>query len=125
MSEATTQPLALVLADDFLWISKITGAGQAAGWRIKSVNTPERLLEYAENEPPQLVVLDLGLRGLNTADVVSRMKAACPAGLRFVAYGSHVDTATLEAARQAGCDPVLPRSKMSQEVHTLMREWLA
>jgi hypothetical protein len=42
----------------------------------------------------------------------------------LAAYGSHVDVATLHAARDAGCDPGLPRSAMAQELPNLLREWL-
>jgi hypothetical protein len=42
-----------------------------------------------------------------------------------VAYGSHVDTATLRAAREAGCDVVLPRSKFVEELPTALPTWLA
>jgi len=41
----------------------------------------------------------------------------------FVAFGSHVDTEALAAARAAGCDPVMPRSKFSMELHELIRRY--
>jgi DNA-binding NarL/FixJ family response regulator len=124
MTTATNPPLALLLADDFLWMSKVMGAGQAAGWRVRSLNTLPRLVEFAKQEAPRLVIIDLGVPSMNAADVVASVKAVCTRSPRFVAYGSHVDTATLQAARDAGCDPVLPRSKMSTDLHTLMHEWL-
>jgi hypothetical protein len=41
-----------------------------------------------------------------------------------MAYGSHVDTATLRAARAAGCDPVLPRSKFVEDLPICLPAWL-
>jgi hypothetical protein len=41
-----------------------------------------------------------------------------------VAYGSHVDTERLRAARSAGCDPVLPRSKFVEELPKALPQWL-
>ena len=43
---------------------------------------------------------------------------------RMVAYGSHVDAAVLRAAREAGCDPVLPRSKFVEELPRALPEWM-
>jgi hypothetical protein len=40
-----------------------------------------------------------------------------------LAYGSHVDTDTLRAARAAGCDPVWPRSKFIEELATALPGW--
>ncbi|MGZ3385055.1 MAG: hypothetical protein ACXWNF_09120, partial [Isosphaeraceae bacterium] len=41
----------------------------------------------------------------------------------FVAFGSHVDTEALAAARAAGCDPVMPRSKFSADLPELIRRF--
>jgi hypothetical protein len=43
---------------------------------------------------------------------------------RVVAYGSHVDAQGLAAARAAGCDLVLPRSKFVEELPTALALWL-
>ena len=51
--------------------------------------------------------------------------AALPHRPRVVAYASHVDTASLKAACDAGCDVVLPRSKFVADLPTALPEWLA
>ena len=40
------------------------------------------------------------------------------------AYGSHVDTAGLKAARVAGCDLVLPRSAFAEQLPSRLPAWL-
>jgi hypothetical protein len=50
-----------------------------------------------------VVVVDLGRPGV--VDVLPRL-----GGARVVGFGSHVDRATLDAAKAAGCDVVLARS---------------
>jgi hypothetical protein len=50
-----------------------------------------------------VVVVDLGRPGV--VDVLPRL-----AGVRVVGFGSHVDRATLDAAKASGCDVVLARS---------------
>jgi hypothetical protein len=44
---------------------------------------------------------------------------------RIVAYGSHVDTAGLRKAREAGCDLVWPRSKFVAELPGALQAWFA
>jgi hypothetical protein len=41
-----------------------------------------------------------------------------------IAFGSHVATARLQTARDAGCDEVLPRSRFSAELPELLRKHL-
>jgi hypothetical protein len=53
-----------------------------------------------------VIVVDLAR---HAADVAP-LRAAWP-GARIVAYGAHVDDATLAAARDDGADTVLPRSR--------------
>ena len=41
---------------------------------------------------------------------------------RVIAFGSHVDAELLAAARAAGCDEVLPRSKFFARARELLAE---
>jgi hypothetical protein len=41
------------------------------------------------------------------------------------AFGSHVDTETLRAARAAGCNVVWPRSKFAEELEAALPAWVA
>jgi DNA-binding NarL/FixJ family response regulator len=112
----------LLLADDFLWISRITASAMAHGIEIRTASNVERLAALAQAGMPQLVIIDLGL-GVPAGEVVSRLRSLCTSPIQFVAYGSHVDVGTLRAAREAGCDPVLPRSKMAEDLERLLCEW--
>lgn len=57
----------------------------------------------AEVRPGDLVVVDLGRPGV--LEVVGSLSAP------VVGFASHVDAELLAAARAAGCDEVLPRSR--------------
>jgi hypothetical protein len=43
---------------------------------------------------------------------------------KVIAFGAHVQTGLLEAARAAGCDEVLPRSRFSAQLPELLKESL-
>ncbi|HQR09618.1 MAG TPA: hypothetical protein PLN21_22540, partial [Gemmatales bacterium] len=73
---------------------------------------------------PTCVIGDLAQAqiGADPTPVIDQLKAV---GLtKFVAYGSHIETAQLAAARAAGCNPTLARSKMAAELATLLPGWL-
>ena len=55
----------------------------------------------------------------NGAAVVPTLRAA---GVRVIAFGSHVDVARLKAARAAGCDEVLPRSAFFEGLEERLRQ---
>lgn len=111
----------LLLSDDLMFTSRITGTARALGLRLVAASSPKMLLEMVAKEPPAGVIVDLANPGLNIEEVMASLAAAAP---RVVAYGSHVDVDTLRRAREAGCHLVLPRSKFVEELPAKLPEWL-
>lgn len=118
-------PSALLLCDDLMFSSRITGEARALSLTVKPCRTLEQLLDLARRETPSCVLIDLGFAGLDLSELFRRLAEACSVMPRVVAYGSHVDTESLKAARAAGCDPVLPRSKFVEELPRALPGWLA
>jgi CheY-like chemotaxis protein len=117
-------PSAILLSDDLIFTSRVTGTARDLGLRVTPARSPAALLESARQQIPTCVIVDLSYPGLVIGELTAGL-AALPARPRVVAYGSHVDTATLRAARDAGCDVVLPRSKFVEELPTALPAWLA
>jgi DNA-binding NarL/FixJ family response regulator len=115
---------ALLLCDDLLFASRVTGTARALNLPVTPARTPAALLALAQQQLPTCVIVDLSHPGLAVADLLAGLRAL-PARPRVVAYGSHVDAATLRAARDAGCDVVLPRSQFVAELPTALPAWLA
>jgi CheY-like chemotaxis protein len=115
----------LLLSDDLLFISRIVGTARDLGLRVIAVRTPSELLERARKEAPASVIVDLANPGLKISDLMDTLRESTPSAPRVVAYGSHVDVATLRGAREAGCEVVLPRSKFVEELPTSLKVWLS
>jgi hypothetical protein len=80
---------------------------------VRFVATPAALAEAASGAG--VVVVDLGRPG-----VLDVLPAVVASGARVVAFGSHVDRDTLDAARAAGCTEVLPRSAFFRDLPSLL-----
>jgi DNA-binding NarL/FixJ family response regulator len=124
MADPAPAVAGLLLSDDLLFTSRILGTARDLGFPMKAVRTPAVLTALAAEHAPRGVILDLAHPGLVIGDVVRALQAAAP-GVRVIAYGSHVDTATLGAAREAGCDVVLPRSRFVEDLPRQLPVWLA
>ena len=81
----------------------------AAVAEVTFVSSPEALA----TTPADLVVVDLSRPGVLEA-------LGQGIGVRTVGFGSHVDLELLAAARAAGCDEVLPRSKFFARLRELL-----
>jgi CheY-like chemotaxis protein len=117
--------MGFLLSDDMLFTSRITGAARDLHLTIKAARSAEALYSLARLETPRCVIVDLANPGLVLADFLDQLRTLCSPMPRVVAYGSHVDTATLQAAREAGCDPVWPRSRFVEELPQSLPEWMA
>lgn len=115
----------LLLSDDLIFTSRVTGTARALGLTVKAARSAEAVLALARQEAPACVVLDLHNPGLDLAVLLGRLAEVCPTRPRVVAYGSHVETAVLKAARAAGCDIVLPRSRFVEELSDSLPAWFA
>ena len=98
---------------DLMDRSKISAAASAADHDLSYVGSPEALVGLAGVD---LIVVDLSKKGV--PDVLAGIVAS---GTRVIAFGSHVDTALLDAARAAGVADVLPRSKFFATLPELLR----
>ena len=114
----------LLLSDDLIFTSRITGTARADGLTVTPAGSAEALLTLAARQAPVCVLLDLHNPGLDLPELLRRLEGVCPKRPRIVAYGSHVETAVLKAARAAGCDPVMPRSQFVEELEHSLPGWL-
>lgn len=112
----------LLLCDDLIFVSRVTGTARALGFSVRSAKSPAVLLELARQSPPNCVILDLQTPGLSIDEFARELFSLTPRPF-VVGYGSHVDTATLKKARDAGCDVVWPRSKFVDELVTALPDW--
>ena len=123
----TTEPMAAtgyVLCEDMIFMSRITGTAQALGLTMKPARSMDVLRNLVAQQWPTCIVIDLANPSLNLVELIKFLKGGGATMPRLVAYGSHVDTAALKAAREAGCDLVLPRSRFVEELPRALPDWM-
>jgi DNA-binding NarL/FixJ family response regulator len=117
------QSAGLLLSRDLIFTSKVTGTARELGHRVLVAGNSALALAMIGQWGPKVVFVDLAAGEVVGIPALIAYRKAAPAGTPFVAFGSHVDTAALDAARDAGCDPVMPRSKFSAELPALVRHY--
>lgn len=113
-----------MVCDDLIFTSKVTATARAAGLTVTPVRSASAAIASAKKAAPTCVLVDLHNPGLDLPTFLGELHAACPTMPRVIGYGSHVDVAALKAARAAGCDMVLPRSKFVADLDAKLGEWL-
>jgi CheY-like chemotaxis protein len=116
---------ALFLTTDLLYSSKITTAARQMGRELAMVGSADEAVRRASLEPAPLVLVDLGTRGLDVADLVNRLRALPEPPKAIVGFGAHVNASQLEGAASGGCDLVLTRGQLHANTAAVLAKYLA
>ncbi|HEV3253933.1 MAG TPA: response regulator [Candidatus Acidoferrales bacterium] len=118
--EAANVAEVVALVDDLFFQAKMMETAKHVGVELKAFTTGEALVEEVRARPPKLVILDLNARqgALETIERLREAGAAAP----VVAFLSHVQVELAEQARAAGCGDVMPRSKFTQNLATILAQ---
>lgn len=111
----------LVAVDDLMFSSRISTAARAVGSTIRFTRSLDAVLSAARETSPSLIILDLNSARLAPLAIVEALgQDPALAAIPTLGFVSHVDTATIEAARQAGVDRVLARSAFVQQLPDIL-----
>jgi hypothetical protein len=118
--QETEGPTGILLTHDLIFTSKVIGTAQALGYRVLVAGSPLLAASMIEQYRPRVVFIDLAATDLAAPQMLRDYQKLTGSETVFIAFGSHVDADVLAAARAAGCDPVMPRSKFSAELPALI-----
>ena len=108
----------LALVDDLFFQVKIVETARHLGVELRICTTADALLAEISKATPKLVVMDLNSPN-QPLEAVKRMRSTAP-DVPLVGFLSHVQTELAEQARAAGCCEVMPRSKFTKDLATIL-----
>jgi DNA-binding NarL/FixJ family response regulator len=111
-----------MLSDDLMFTSRVRAIARAAKLEVQNARSIDQLSKLMAATTPRCIIIDLQNPGMSISDLMQALPQPRPF---VVGYGSHVDTATLQAARDAGCNLVLTRSKFVDELDKSLPNWFA
>lgn len=112
----------LAAVDDLLFSSKIRTVAKQAGVAITFARTPAEILEQSRTLKPSLVIFDLNSAKAEPIDTVAAMKRDAElAPIPTLGFVSHVHTALITAAREAGMDEVVARSAFAGNLAEILQ----
>jgi DNA-binding NarL/FixJ family response regulator len=112
----------LAAVDDMLFRSKIRTVAKQAGVEVTFARTSDEVLAQTREQKPSLVIFDLNNPKGAPIETVTTMKGdPALAGIRTLAFVSHVQTALITEARHAGFDEVMARSAFAGNLAEILR----
>jgi hypothetical protein len=107
-----------MLVPDLMFATRIEDAGKRLNYSVQSPASNEEADAAVERTSPALLVVSL-----DAPNWVSAVQSAKRGGVRVLAFGSHRNVDAMQAARAAGCDEVVARSRMAAELPNLLKKY--
>ena len=108
----------VALIDDLFFQAKMAETAKQLGVELRTCATPDALAAEISQTSPKLVIVDLNARS-NPLQAVERVRAA-HSEIPLIGFLSHVQVDLAERARAAGCRDVMPRSKFTRDLATIL-----
>ena len=107
----TDQPLVIALCPDLMMRSRIESGLEIAGYRLRVVGGPTRLAEALADETPACLLIDLEA-GDDAIALIERLRSDdATRGIPLAAFAGHTREDLIDAAREAGANPVVARGQ--------------
>src|SRR5271154_6587314 len=108
----------VVLVDDLFFQAKIVETAKHLGVELCTCTTPDALAVEIAKDVPRLVIVDLNAR-TNPLEAAERVRAS-GREIPMVAFLSHVQLDLAARAQAAGFPEIMPRSKFTQNLATIL-----
>jgi DNA-binding NtrC family response regulator len=108
----------VAFVDDLFFQAKLSGTAKVLGIDLRTCTTADALAAEVAARVPKLVVVDLNARN-NPLQAVEQVRAKNPS-VPIIGFLSHVQVDLAEQARAAGCHEVMPRSKFTKDLATIL-----
>jgi len=107
--------------EDLFFLAKIRETARAVGVTVVTNDSRRDSAAIAEAHPKAIVV-DLNSSGRSVLDWIRAVKSdPTTRPIRVVGFVSHVQEELISAARAAGCDAVMARSALAQQLPNLIQ----
>jgi PleD family two-component response regulator len=111
----------LAVVSDLFFSVKLTEAAKRSGLALEFVKDPQEVLEKAKTKP-SLIVFDLNFEAAGPLELIHTLKGQAETkGISLIGYLSHVQGELKQQAQEAGCDMVMARSALSQNLPQIFK----
>ncbi len=115
---------AVAVLDDLFFAAKILDAAKSVGLESEIIRPADFTSVRLTQARPAVIILDLNATSADAVALIQQLKSDPALGsVPVVGFVSHVQVEVQQAARAAGCDAVLPRSKFSATLPALLRRY--
>lgn len=112
----------IAAVDDLFFVAKIRATAAALGVEVRFSRNQQSAINQAREANPSLIIVDLQAQQFDPFALAAMLKADPQLeGCKLLGFFSHVQTALMRQAKDAGFDSVLPRSAFSHRLAEILQ----
>jgi len=113
----------IAAVDDMFFVSKISATARALGMVVSFPRSLAALMALANEELPDLFVVDLHNAKLDPLEIAARLKSTEPLrSVPLLGFFSHVNVDLQRQAVEAGYSEVIPRSLFARDLAKILAD---
>ena len=117
MGESGLSQRIIAAVEDLMFKSKISETADTLGAQTAFPRNPQKLLDDARENRPDLIVLDLSSERFTPLELLRELSEDEElSGIPTVGFLPHVEKDLAIAAREAGCDKIMARSAFTKDL---------
>ena len=121
---ASGKKAVLAVLSDLMFTVKIQYAAKRAGLEAVFVQSREAALAQAKQNPA-VIILDLNYAAVDPLATIAELKSRSETShIQLIGFVSHVQIDLRKAAEEKGCDVVIARSAFSQNLPSLLSQYV-
>ena len=111
----------LAVVSDLFFSVKLSEAAKRNNLTIEFVKDGDELIEKAKSRPT-VIVFDLNFEAVEPLKLISQLKGSPETrAVSLIGYLSHIQGELKQQAQEAGCDMVMARSALSQNLMQIFK----
>ncbi len=111
----------LAVVSDLFFSVKLSEAAKRNGMAIEFIKDGSQVLEKAKGRPTA-IIFDLNFEAVEPLHLISQLKGSPDTrGISLIGYLSHIQGELKQQAQEAGCDMVMARSALSQNLMQIFK----
>ena len=106
----------LLLGQNLFFSGKVEAVAEPRGYEVQRATTESIFWDNYASRRPGLILIDLEGDEPTWSNVLEKLNQQELDGAKVVAFGPHEDVATLERARNLGCELVLNKGEFNRDL---------
>jgi DNA-binding NarL/FixJ family response regulator len=116
----TDKGMVLLVGQNLFFLGRVENLAEPLGYQVRRATSEQAFRNHCQRATPALVLVDLEGDAAVWSKVLEGIGQQERSAYQIVAFGPHEDVATMERARNLGCDLALSKGEFNRDLPKIL-----